>query len=142
MKFRKKPVVVEAVMWLGHGDHPAVERPWSKKSDYRCPHCGIAWGGHGVIKTLEDTQDGGHFVCPGDWIITGVKGEHYACKDDILRATYEIADTPAPEADANEADTFVDAVSAMRFPKGWEHVAEEAKRIRKARLLPQRSDSK
>ncbi len=32
------------------------------------------------------------FVTPGDWIITGVKGEHYPCKPDIFEATYERAD--------------------------------------------------
>ncbi len=36
------------------------------------------------IRTLE----GGHIVCPGDWIITGVKGEKYPCKPDIFEATY------------------------------------------------------
>ena len=40
---------------------------------------------HGWIATLE----GGHIVCPGDWIITGVKGEMYPCKPDIFEATYE-----------------------------------------------------
>jgi hypothetical protein len=38
-----------------------------------------------VIKTLE----GDHLVTPGDWIITGVKGEHYPCKPDIFEMTYE-----------------------------------------------------
>lgn len=36
------------------------------------------------IDTLE-----GHIVCPGDWIITGVKGERYPCKPDIFKMTYE-----------------------------------------------------
>jgi hypothetical protein len=40
---------------------------------------------HGWIETLE----GGHIVCPGDYIITGVKGERYPCKPDIFEATYE-----------------------------------------------------
>ena len=38
-----------------------------------------------VIITLEGTMT----AEPGDWIITGVKGERYPCKDDIFRATYE-----------------------------------------------------
>lgn len=65
MKFRKKPVVVDAVQYLKHGDHPAVY--------------------DGMIKTLE----GPMCVNKGDWIITGVKGEHYACKPDIFEMTYE-----------------------------------------------------
>lgn len=71
MKFRKKPVVVEATQWFKDGDHPAVQ--W------------ISWKGFGRIDTLE----GDHIVTPGDWIITGVKGEHYACKPDIFEMTYE-----------------------------------------------------
>jgi hypothetical protein len=87
-RYRKKPVVIQAAQWFKIGDHAAVERPWSNKADYRCPNCGKGWGCHGVIKTLEDSQDGGHFVCPGDWIITGVQGENYACKPDIFDKTY------------------------------------------------------
>ena len=40
---------------------------------------------HGWI----DTKEGGHIVCPGDWIITGVAGENYPCKPDIFAATYD-----------------------------------------------------
>jgi hypothetical protein len=89
MKFRKKPVVVEAHQWFKIGDHEKVERPWSKQADYRCPQCHQAWGEHGAIRTLESSQDGAHFVCPGDWIITGIQGERYPCKPDIFAATYE-----------------------------------------------------
>ena len=74
MRFRKKPVVVDAVKWLTHGDHPAVA-PYAD-------HAHLGW-----INTLE----GGHIVTPGDWIITGVKGEHYPCKPDIFELTYEPA---------------------------------------------------
>ena len=43
----------------------------------------------GCIKTLEDTSESYHYVSPGDWVITGVKGEKYACKPDIFEQTYE-----------------------------------------------------
>ena len=42
---------------------------------------------HGWIETLE----GGHTVCPSDWIITGIKGEYYPIKNDIFLDTYEKA---------------------------------------------------
>lgn len=71
MKFRKKPVVIEATQWFKHGDHPEV---------WKCHTPDF-----GVIHTLE----GDHIVTPGDWVITGVKGEHYACKPDIFDMTYE-----------------------------------------------------
>lgn len=68
MKYRKKPVVIEATQWFNHGDHPAVK-------DLGVP----------VILTLE----GPLHVTPGDYIITGVKGEHYSCKPEIFEMTYE-----------------------------------------------------
>lgn len=108
-KFRKKPVVIEASQWFVNGDHPedgvglpaddglggsytriegAVVRffrhpevPGTKP----CEHCHNIMHLHGWIDTLE----GGHIVCPADWVITGVKGERYPCKPDIFEATYE-----------------------------------------------------
>lgn len=50
-----------------------------------CKECGKTFHEHGWIETLE----GGHIVCPGDWIITGIKGERYPCKPDVFAATYE-----------------------------------------------------
>ncbi|WP_186126407.1 hypothetical protein [Burkholderia gladioli] len=83
MKFRKKPVVIEAVQWFRDGDHPAVFQASIEQAAGVTP--GVPWQLCGWIKTLE----GGHVVNPGDWIITGVKGEHYPCKPDIFAATYE-----------------------------------------------------
>ena len=74
MKYRKKPVVIEAVRWFKYGDHPAVY----KGQLSGCP----------MIPTLE----GAMFVDVGDYIITGVKGEHYPCKPDIFEMTYEVAE--------------------------------------------------
>ncbi len=75
MKFRKKPVVIDAVQFNKLGDHPAVVAD---------PTSPTGFG----IHTLEHTKIK-HEVTPGDWIITGVAGEVYACKDDIFRITYE-----------------------------------------------------
>ena len=96
-KFRKKPVVIEAHRWFKNGDHPEdggsetegkivryFRRP-DLGGENHCSECGIRFHEHGWIDTLE----GGHRVCPGDWIITGVKGELYPCKPDIFEATYE-----------------------------------------------------
>lgn len=118
MKFVKKPVVIEATQWFRNGDHPAdgTERFPPKDSPevsqgytaefagellegkvvryYRhpripgtdfCAYCRSMFHDHGWIDTLE----GGHIVCPGDWIITGVKGETYPCKPDIFAMTYD-----------------------------------------------------
>jgi hypothetical protein len=101
--FRKKPVVIQAAQWFKNGDHPLDYtyeseriRGWEGKvvryfrrpdisGEDACSHCGIRMNDHGWIETLE----GGHIVCPGDWIITGVKGERYPCKPDIFEKTYE-----------------------------------------------------
>lgn len=109
MKFRKKPVVIEATQWHTNGDHPEDDcyRPFedtgiipntsregkvvryyrhpSHPGDSKCPECPRRLHDHGFI----DTKEGGHRVCPGDWIITGVKGELYPCKPDIFEMTYE-----------------------------------------------------
>ena len=50
-----------------------------------CQHCGDIMHNHGWIDTLE----GGHIVCPGDFVITGIQGETYPCKPDIFAATYD-----------------------------------------------------
>jgi len=104
--FRKKPVVVQATPWHKNGDHPDDGCIWIEGEAGRfmsegkvvryyrtpaedvsrvCQHCGVRMHEHGFIDTLE----GGHIVCPGDWIITGVKGERYPCKPDVFAATYE-----------------------------------------------------
>jgi hypothetical protein len=111
--YRKKPVVVAAHQWFKNGDHPddypdlpdqaevpsaafrkerghegsVVSYYWAPDltGSSLCKHCRRQMVYHGWIKTLE----GGHIVCPGDWIITGVQGERYPCKPDIFDATYE-----------------------------------------------------
>jgi hypothetical protein len=106
MKFRKKPVVIEAHQWFKNGDHPqdgangeVGDVVWEGKvvRYYRtpsmdgqtiCKHCAQIMHNHGWIDTLE----GGHIVCPGDWVITGVKGERYPCKKEIFEMTYEPAE--------------------------------------------------
>ena len=119
-RYRKKPVVVSAAQWFKNGDHPkdyeSAQQGFKGRtlviftgeerraaggegevvryyrhpldaSDRVCGHCQQTMHVHGWIDTLE----GGHIVCPGDWVITGVKGEHYPCKPDIFESTYEAA---------------------------------------------------
>jgi hypothetical protein len=86
MKFRKKPVVIEATQWFKHGDHLGVTRfPFGLSVAKVEGALDYPLYALGYIETLE----GGHQVTPGDWIITGVKGEHYPCKPDIFEMTYE-----------------------------------------------------
>lgn len=89
MKFRKKPVVIEArqfktnnepgpgapnmdelVLWMNQGKDSVVA--WHNGTDI-------------FIETLEDEMR----ASVGDWIIKGVKGEFYPCKPDVFELTYE-----------------------------------------------------
>lgn len=89
MKFKKKPVIVDAVQWCGLNSQivvPGVTAydPYGEQKR-NCDYCKKSTAEHGWVMTLE----GGHIVCPGDWIITGVNGEKYPCKPDIFEKTYE-----------------------------------------------------
>lgn len=80
-KFRKKPVVVDAVQYPCA--HPALQRcNCASLEGVGCSSCGREF-----IHTLEGQMN----VSPGDWIITGVSGEHYPCKPGIFEKTYEPA---------------------------------------------------
>jgi len=86
-KYRKKPVIIEASQWFRKFDHPKVLDYHTLGSDKEreCAVCHKKMREHGSVDTLE----GEHVVCPGDWIITGVKGEHYPCKPDVFEQTYD-----------------------------------------------------
>ncbi len=101
-KYRKKPVVIEAVRWFSLNDPDDVAvfgmvGPYGivAKAEPMCRHCNLSMERHGWIATLE----GGHIVCPGDWIITGVVGELYPIKDSIFRETYEAVGVHETESD-------------------------------------------
>ncbi|EDL3592064.1 hypothetical protein CRX22_10450 [Salmonella enterica subsp. enterica serovar Newport] len=85
MKFRKKPVEIEAVCWDGKNDLEIMAF---------CPVCQFTLRNNVremEIMTLEDGIDGRavHIASVGDFIIQGVHGEFYACKPDIFDKTYE-----------------------------------------------------
>ena len=92
-KFRKKPVVIEAMRYDGENADEVVkwaQRDWTKGGMWvrQVTYDQRQVRYHLVIPTLE----GDHDARPGDWIIQGVKGELYPCKPDIFEATYEAAE--------------------------------------------------
>lgn len=123
--YTKKPIPVKASQWFKQGDHPCDHQPIGYENpsteclrryqDYlmtegavvkrfkvkpesrgnQCTHCDKLIVDHGWIDTLE----GGHRVCPGDFIITGVRGERYPCKPDIFYETYEVLYAKNPGRD-------------------------------------------
>jgi predicted RNase H-like nuclease (RuvC/YqgF family) len=93
-KYRKKPVVIEAILWNGTnlreiidftGLHHSAEK-WTWKE-----YCDVVDREGLKIFTIEGSLN----ASIGDYIIKGVKGEVYPCKPDIFDMTYEPADTPA-----------------------------------------------
>ena len=77
-KYRKKPVVIEAVQWTGENVKEVMNfMNWRNASHDAAS--GL------TIHTLEGT----HYASPGDFIIKGVQGEFYPCKPDIFEKTYE-----------------------------------------------------
>ena len=110
MKFRKKPVVIDATQWFKNGDHPKDGTRTFEDGEFKgellegkvvryfrhptisgkngCRFCDDIMHNHGWI----DTVQGGHIVCPGDWIINesgNIKKGYYPCKPDIFKKTYD-----------------------------------------------------
>lgn len=83
-KYRKKPIVIEAVQWTGEKGNllkvtqfvASGSRPVEKK------------GSCLLIETLEGIM----IADKEDWIIRGISGEHYPCKPDIFNKTYELVE--------------------------------------------------
>ena len=80
MKYRKKPLVIEAVRWTGRTMDQVAEFIGFPPSYDR--------GGGIKLRTLEGIMR----AATGDWIIKGIKDELYPCKDDIFTETYEPAE--------------------------------------------------
>lgn len=78
MKFRKKPVVIEAVQW--NGNNLAEIESFLGAIKYPIDAMGI------IISTLE----GNMVASVGDFIIKGINGEFYPCKPEIFEKTYEV----------------------------------------------------
>lgn len=108
-KFKKLPVVIEALRVPLYEDYTAASQVHLDISDYLSYSIALAsWCGgtsymmrddkeHSPVPGLENvsgphiavqTLEGPHAALPGDWIIKGVNGEFYPCKPDIFEKTY------------------------------------------------------
>lgn len=89
MKYRKKPIVIEAVQYNGQGNlHPRYHGQvpdWMWDGFKR----GVLVASNGTDPLIVQTLEGSMVIAPGDWLIRGIKGELYPCKPDIFEATYE-----------------------------------------------------
>ena len=88
MKYRKKPVIIEAYKFTGHGKNTEFIMEWSEGN------CEVL-----TRANIEDTilfvytLEGTMLASVGDFIIKGIQGEFYPCKPDIFELTYEQAET-------------------------------------------------
>lgn len=116
-RYRCKPIEVDMVQWLGHGNPPVEglfaisDRHTSGK--VACPRCQHGIVEHGSLMT----QNGIVPVCPGDWIIADTDGVPYPCKPSVQAAKYErvgeldaaaftpdpVDPAPEPSEDASDA---------------------------------------
>jgi len=88
MRYRKKPVVIEAIKWTGNN----LEE---------IQNFALGFTKHDIEEGKETylyihTLEGHHKASIGDMIIKGIKGEFYPCKPDIFAATYEPVDSHQP----------------------------------------------
>lgn len=88
-KYKKKPIVIEAIQFIDDKSYNQMNRKWGKDFSSKCFNlilnsrfsCPISF----TIKTLE----GKYLASKNDYIIKGIKGEFYPCKPDIFEASYE-----------------------------------------------------
>lgn len=79
-QYRKKPVVIEAWRY----EYEGLPQPkWLVEATEK----GVVWGAGDSLSV--QTLEGIMMARPGDWIIRGVEGEIYPCKDSVFQATYE-----------------------------------------------------
>lgn len=84
MKYKKKPVVIDAVQWDG------TKKSW----DAIMSMGDVPWkpGEMFTDTFIITTLEGDHLVSKGDYVIRGVAGEFYPCKPDIFDQTYDNAE--------------------------------------------------
>lgn len=85
-KFRKKPVVVDAIQFDGDNQDEVVV--WSQ--ELKRAKTDVSQNGDGTLDV--ETLEGIMHISPRDWVICGVSGELYPCKPEIFAKTYESAD--------------------------------------------------
>ena len=129
MKYRKKPVTIEARQLIGPASEWHAVYQWVEANtlgsfdvnQFWADTKGFAWPESGVSIDARDgrmviaSRKVGRWADPGDWIIKGWDGEFYPCKPEIFEATYEADfeedfeeadDEPDPLDESNHADRY------------------------------------
>lgn len=112
MKFRKRPIVIEAILWNGNNLRDVIEFT-NGPPNLRTQHARMRWDDYESL--VQDsglriyTLEGAMLANVGDMIVRGVQGELYPCKPDIFAATYDPVDPTLIEAATAEQANPVDA---------------------------------
>lgn len=99
--YKKKPVVIQAFK-LGHDSMPDWFLDRRATNEATTHNVDNRWRGgpdYALIHTLEGTMRAEY----GDWIIKGVKGELYPCKNDIFWATYDACSEPIKHSEGSQS---------------------------------------
>jgi hypothetical protein len=77
-RFRKKPIVIEAIQWTGDNYYEI------------CEFCDTLLNARfETVQLIIPTLEGDHIADKNDWIIKGINNEFYPCKPDIFAKTYD-----------------------------------------------------
>ena len=88
-RYRKKPIVIEAVQYDGL-NAAEVDEFTGKKLERDIIDAAYQAGvAPPVMRLIIPTLEGDMLASPGDWIIKGISGEYYPCKPDIFAKTYD-----------------------------------------------------
>jgi len=119
MRYRKKPVVIEAVQYDGN---------------FRCLDIFsindvgkfiIGYEDDGSPYLIVPTLEGGHKCSKGDYIIRGIKGEYYPCKPDIFEMTYERDEPTIIQAPIKNYDAWDEVIDQLGDTnKMMDHIGE------------------
>lgn len=129
-QFRKRPVTISAIQWTGKNLREVITFT-DGPPETRGTHAGMAWEAYTDLVERDGlmiyTLEGKMHASVGDWIIRGVKGEHYPCKPDIFAETYEpVAAAPAAPAVDAALNALIADVRALPTLRASEIDGEES----------------
>ena len=139
-KYRKKPVVIEAMQWTGHNAEELkkyfgetfVERS-EVRGNYEYDKENLKFYFKDYILTIK-TLEGNMLASKGDYIIRGVDGEYYPCKPDIFEKTYEDVGE-RPYWYFVEYEYFICSECGEWVPSGAETTAEAREMLKNGKTL-------
>ena len=120
-QFRKKPVVISAIQWTGENLVDVIHFTDGRPPNNKSSHAGMMWDQYVDVVRKDGlkifTMEGKMDASIGDWIIKGVKGEHYPCKPEIFALTYDDASASTDLSQAAVA-AALEAAAAMLNDRG------------------------